>query len=61
MSGVARGEDGLWRCSWAVGPLYEAYHDDEKAMPSTRDVRLRDVNEQFLESLKRGVLYRVRR
>lgn len=43
------------------GRLDEAYDDGEKAAPSTRDVRVRDVDEQFLESLKRGVLYRVRR
>lgn len=43
------------------GQLDDAYDDNEKPTPSTRDVRLRDVDEHFLENLKRGVLYRVRR
>lgn len=37
MAGVTRGEDGLWRCSWAVGPLYVAYHDDEWGRPVRGD------------------------
>ena len=53
MAGVARGEDGLWRCSWAVGPLYEAYHDDEWGRP------VRDDNPLFekisLEAFQSGL------
>ncbi|HZM82076.1 MAG TPA: DNA-3-methyladenine glycosylase I [Candidatus Limnocylindrales bacterium] len=53
MAGVTRGEDGLWRCSWAVGPLYEAYHDDEWGRP------VRDDNALFekisLEAFQSGL------
>jgi len=41
MAGVARGDDGLWRCSWAVGiPIYEAYHDEEWGRPVRDDSAL---------------------
>ena len=43
------------------GLLDDAYSADEKPTPSERDVRLRDVDERFLERLDKGVLYRVRR
>jgi hypothetical protein len=43
------------------GLLDDAYRADEKAVPSVRDVRLTDVDVQFLENMDRGVLYRVRR
>ena len=53
MAGVARGEDGLRRCSWAVGPLYVAYHDDEWGRP------VRDDNALFervsLEAFQSGL------
>ena len=53
MAGVTRGADGLWRCSWAVGPLYEAYHDDEWGRP------VRDDNALFekisLEAFQSGL------
>jgi DNA-3-methyladenine glycosylase I len=53
MAGVARGEDGLWRCSWAVGPLYVAYHDNEWGRP------VRDDNALFekisLEAFQSGL------
>lgn len=40
MAGLARGGDGLARCSWAVGPEYEAYHDLEWGRPVHGDDRL---------------------
>jgi len=43
------------------GRLDDAYGKDEKPTPSVRDARLRDVDEQFLLKLDRGVLYRIRR
>jgi DNA-3-methyladenine glycosylase I len=53
MAGVTRGEDGLWRCSWAMGSLYEAYHDDEWGRP------VRDDNALFekisLEAFQSGL------
>jgi hypothetical protein len=38
-----------------------AYGLDKKPLPSARDVRVGDVDERFLENMKKGVLYRVRR
>jgi DNA-3-methyladenine glycosylase I len=53
MAGVARGDDDLWRCSWAVGPIYEAYHDEEWGRP------VRDDNALFekisLEAFQSGL------
>jgi DNA-3-methyladenine glycosylase I len=37
MAKVAIGEDGLARCSWAVGPEYVAYHDQEWGRPVRGD------------------------
>jgi DNA-3-methyladenine glycosylase I len=37
MATVAIGEDGLARCSWAVGPEYVAYHDEEWGRPVRGD------------------------
>lgn len=40
-SGVARGDDGIYRCWWCRGdPLYEEYHDTEWGRPVSDDVRL---------------------
>ncbi len=39
--GIAIGEDGVARCSWAASaPEYRAYHDDEWGFPVSDDVRL---------------------
>jgi DNA-3-methyladenine glycosylase I len=39
--GIAVGEDGVARCSWAdSAPEYRAYHDDEWGVPVGDDVRL---------------------
>ncbi len=39
--GLARGEDGVVRCSWAGSdPLYTRYHDDEWGFPVADDRRL---------------------
>ena len=39
--GIAVGEDGVRRCSWAdSAPEYRAYHDREWGFPVTDDVRL---------------------
>jgi DNA-3-methyladenine glycosylase I len=39
--GLARGEDGVVRCSWAASdPLYARYHDEEWGFPVADDRRL---------------------
>ena len=39
--GLARGDDGVVRCSWAGSdPLYRRYHDDEWGTPMADDLRL---------------------
>ena len=53
MAGVTRGEDGLWRCSWAVGPLYVAYHDDEWGRPVRVDNAL--FEKVSLEAFQSGL------
>ncbi|MDP9135616.1 MAG: DNA-3-methyladenine glycosylase I [Actinomycetota bacterium] len=41
MEGVARGDDGVVRCSWGDStPDYRAYHDDEWGRPVEDDTRL---------------------
>jgi DNA-3-methyladenine glycosylase I len=39
--GIVRGDDGVRRCSWAVGdPLMQDYHDREWARPTDDDTRI---------------------
>jgi DNA-3-methyladenine glycosylase I len=41
MEGVARGDDGVVRCTWGDStPDYRAYHDDEWGRPVEDDTRL---------------------
>ena len=41
MEGLARGDDGVVRCSWGDStPDYRAYHDDEWGRPVEDDTRL---------------------
>jgi DNA-3-methyladenine glycosylase I len=53
MAGVAIGADGLARCSWAVGELYEAYHDQEWGKPVHGDDKL--FERMSLEAFQSGL------
>ncbi|WP_020520553.1 DNA-3-methyladenine glycosylase I [Catelliglobosispora koreensis] len=53
MAGVTIGADGLARCSWAVGELYEAYHDQEWGQPVRGDDKL--FERMSLEAFQSGL------
>ena len=53
MAGVTIGADGLARCSWAVGELYEAYHDQEWGQPVHGDDKL--FERMSLEAFQSGL------
>jgi DNA-3-methyladenine glycosylase I len=53
MASLAIGADGLARCSWAVGELYEEYHDKEWGQPVHGDDKL--FERMALEGFQSGL------